>query len=73
MLNPLELTLVLALVALFVWAARFSGLRERRGMRGWALGLFGLLNGAALRTAHHWGGIPWQLSRCWARSCCRRD
>ncbi|MGH8799077.1 MAG: DUF2339 domain-containing protein, partial [Casimicrobiaceae bacterium] len=60
--NPLELTLVLALVALFVWAARFSGLRETTRYAWLGVGLFGLLNGAALRTAHHWGAIPWQLS-----------
>ncbi|HEY7943828.1 MAG TPA: DUF2339 domain-containing protein [Casimicrobiaceae bacterium] len=60
--NPLELTLVLALVALFVWAARFSGLREATRYAWLGVGLFGLLNGAALRTAHHWGEIPWQLT-----------
>ena len=62
LLNPLELTLVLALVALFLWSSRFSGLRDTTRFAWLGVGLFGLLNGAALRTAHHWGGIPWQIS-----------
>ncbi|MGH8715020.1 MAG: DUF2339 domain-containing protein, partial [Casimicrobiaceae bacterium] len=61
-LNPLELTLVLALVALFAWAARFSDLRETTRYAWLGVGLFGLLNGAALRTAHQWVAVPWQLS-----------
>jgi uncharacterized membrane protein len=60
-LNPLELTLALTLVALFAWSGRFSGLRDVTRHAWLGVGLFGLLNGAALRTAHHWGGIPWQL------------
>jgi uncharacterized membrane protein len=61
LLNPLELTLALTLVALFAWSGRFSGLRDVTRHAWLGVGLFGLLNGAALRTAHHWGGIPWQL------------
>jgi len=60
--NPLELTLGLTLVALFVWSGRFGGLRDTTRFAWLGVGLFGLLNGAALRTAHHWGGIPWQLN-----------
>ena len=62
LLNPLELTLALALVALFLWSSRFSGLPDTTRFAWLGVGLFGLLNGAALRTAHHWGGIPWRLS-----------
>ena len=62
LLNPLELTLVLALVALFLWSGHFSGLRDSTRFAWLGVALFGLLNGAALRTAHHWGGIPWQIS-----------
>jgi uncharacterized membrane protein len=62
LLNPLELTLVLTLAALFLWSGRFSGLRDTTRFAWLGVGLFGLLNGAALRTAHHWGAIPWQLS-----------
>jgi uncharacterized membrane protein len=60
--NPLELTLVLTLVALFLWSGRFSGLRDTTRFAWLGVGLFGLLNGTALRTAHHWGAIPWQLN-----------
>jgi len=60
--NPLELTLALKLVALLLWSSRFSGLRDTTRYAWLGVGLFGLLNGAALRTAHHWGAIPWQLS-----------
>jgi uncharacterized membrane protein len=62
LLNPLELTLALTLVALFLWSGRFSGLTDTTRFAWLGVGLFGLLNGAALRTAHHWGAIPWQLS-----------
>jgi len=60
--NPLELTLALTLVALFLWSGRFSGLTDTTRFACLGVGLFGLLNGAALRTAHHWGAIPWQLN-----------
>jgi len=60
--NPLELTLALTLVALFLWSGRFSGLTDTTRFACLGVGLFGLLNGAALRTAHHWGAIPWQIN-----------
>ena len=60
-LNPLDVTLALTIVALFFWAQRCSTLSER--MRYGALGasLFVSLNGVVLRTAHHWADIPWRL------------
>nr|WP_064493870.1 DUF2339 domain-containing protein [Pseudomonas chengduensis] len=67
--NPLELGLLLCLGALFVWARdalpRF-GLQPARaqqvvqGVAG--LSLFALLTVMVMRTAHHWGGVPWQVS-----------
>ena len=60
--NPLELTLALTLVALLLWSSRLPAVRDTTRYAWLGVGLFGLLNGAALRTAHHWGGIPWQLS-----------
>jgi len=67
--NPLELGLLLCLGALFVWARdalpRF-GLQPARaqqvvqGVAG--LSLFALLTVMVMRTAHHWGGVPWQTS-----------
>ena len=62
LLRPLESTYALTLVALFLWSGRFSGLRDTTRFAWLGVGLFGLLNGAALRTAHHWGAIPWQLN-----------
>ena len=35
---------------------------ERALYRWLAAGLFVALNGVVLRTAHHWGGVPWRLS-----------
>jgi len=60
--NPLDVTLVLALGALFFWADRCSILSERTRY-GW-LGalLFVALNGVVLRTGHHWGDIPWRIA-----------
>ncbi|MDP9938579.1 DUF2339 domain-containing protein [Ectopseudomonas alcaliphila] len=65
--NPLELGLLLCLGALFVWARdalpRF-GLEPARaqqlvqGVAG--LSLFALLTVMVMRTAHHWGSVPWQ-------------
>ena len=59
--NPLDLTLLAALAALFGWARRFAGMRSQR-LYGWlGVGLFVALNGIVLRTAHHWADIPWRL------------
>jgi uncharacterized membrane protein len=60
--NPLEVTLALALWATAAWAAHFAGIPQRALFRWLALGLFVALNGLVLRTAHHWGGVPWRLS-----------
>ncbi len=59
--NPLDLTLLAALAALLGWARRFAGMPTQR-LYGWlGVGLFVALNGVVLRTAHHWGDIPWRL------------
>jgi uncharacterized membrane protein len=59
--NPLDLTLLAALAALLGWARRFAGMPSQR-LYGWlGVGLFVALNGIVLRTAHHWGDIPWRL------------
>jgi uncharacterized membrane protein len=60
--NPLDITLVLALVALVVWARRFSGIPERTLYRWIGAGVFVALNGVVIRAAHHWGHVPWRLS-----------
>jgi len=62
LLNPLDVTLALALWASAAWAVRFAGISQRALFRWLAFGLFVALNGVVLRTAHHWGGVPWRLS-----------
>lgn len=66
LLNPLELGLLLCLGALLAWGRfalpRFGlepvrALRISQGVAG--LSLFALLTVMVMRTAHHWGGVPW--------------
>lgn len=59
--NPLDVTLALALFALFSWAWRCSVISER-ARYAWLGGLlFVALNGIVLRTGHHWGEIAWRI------------
>ncbi|MEP7180601.1 MAG: DUF2339 domain-containing protein [Betaproteobacteria bacterium] len=60
--NPLDVTLALALAALFYWAVRASTMSERARYGFLGALLFMALNGLVLRTAHHWDDIPWRLS-----------
>ncbi|WP_339411680.1 DUF2339 domain-containing protein [Pseudomonas sp. EA_35y_Pfl2_R5] len=68
LLNPLELGLLFALGAVFAWAR--MGLAElgvdairsqwlTQAVAG--ASLFALLTAMVMRTAHHWGGVPYQL------------
>ncbi|MFG0723291.1 DUF2339 domain-containing protein [Pseudomonas sp. GLN_6] len=68
LLNPLELGLLFALGAVFAWAR--MGLTELgvASVRSQWLtqavagaSLFALLTAMVMRTAHHWGGMPYQL------------
>lgn len=62
LINPLELTLALALLVVLGWARRFARMSERT-LYGWVgAGVFVALNGVVLRAAHHWGDIAWRLS-----------
>ncbi|MHA6492155.1 DUF2339 domain-containing protein [Pseudomonas borbori] len=68
LINPLELGLLLALLAVYQWLR--SGLPQL-GLANWGGGqaaqlvagisLFALLTAAVFRTAHHWGGVPYYL------------
>jgi len=60
--NPLDLTLLIALGALFFWARQNARVMARTLYRGLAVGAFVILNGIVARTVHHWLGVPWQLS-----------
>ncbi|MET0287877.1 MAG: DUF2339 domain-containing protein [Polyangiales bacterium] len=61
LLNPLDLAQLFWLAALIA-LARTAELEKRRnvayGVAG--LALFVALNGAIVRTAHHWGGVPFR-------------
>ena len=58
-LNPLEITLMVALAAIFAWARLGS---DGASIRGWiAAGAFVILNGAVTRAVHHWLDVPWRF------------
>jgi uncharacterized membrane protein len=60
--NPLDVTLVAALAALWPWA-RQSGRFDERVLYGWfGAALFVFVNGMVFRTMHHWMDVPWRLS-----------
>ena len=59
--NPLDLTLMLALAAIFLWAKRHAGAAAQTLYRWLGVGVFIVLNGIVVRAVHHWLGVPWQL------------
>jgi uncharacterized membrane protein len=59
--NPLDLTLTVALAALFLWSNRHAGATAQTLYRWLGVGAFIVLNGIVVRTVHHWLGVPWQL------------
>ncbi|HVJ53297.1 MAG TPA: DUF2339 domain-containing protein [Aliidongia sp.] len=68
LLNPLELGQILVLFGIALWLrVGFPALpfaqRVPAAAPAWLLGASGLFLAtcAVLRTAHHWGGIPWDL------------
>ena len=60
--NPLEVSLALALGAIFLWVRRDARASVQILYRGLGIGAFIVLNGVVARTVHHWLGVPWQLS-----------
>jgi uncharacterized membrane protein len=58
--NPLDVTLGLALGALFVWTGSHGGISERARFTGLGIAVFVALNGIVMRTGHHWLDIPWR-------------
>jgi uncharacterized membrane protein len=61
LVNPLELTLALALAALFLWARHDARMTVPALYRWLGVGAFIVLNGVVVRAVHHWLGVPWQL------------
>jgi uncharacterized membrane protein len=66
LLNPLDLTLLVALAALTAWGRRHAGTAPRYLQRWLAAGAFIVLNGVVLRTVHHWLHVPWQFDAMFA-------
>lgn len=67
--NPLDLAVAASIVILFIWAKNLLAATARDGDETWrqltaiATGTttFFWLNGALLRTLHHWAGIPFNF------------
>jgi uncharacterized membrane protein len=58
--NPLDVTLVATLAALWSWARRY-GRFEERTLYGWfGVCLFLFVDGIVFRTMHQWGDVPWR-------------
>jgi len=62
LVNPLELTLALALAALYFWARGASRTGAITLYRLLGAGVFLAVNGTVIRAVHHWLGVPWRLS-----------
>jgi uncharacterized membrane protein len=68
--NPLDLTQMLAFAAAIGWwqSLKKNGIEQAARLpANWKWGLFGAivfywLNGALLRTLHHWGGVPYDFN-----------
>ncbi|ASV36203.1 hypothetical protein CI807_08445 [Pseudomonas sp. NS1(2017)] len=65
LLNPLDLGLLFALLGIYLWscsAAPEHGPRVEWIAQGVAgISLFAFFTVLVMRTAHHWGGVPFQL------------
>ncbi|MBN2990149.1 DUF2339 domain-containing protein [Pseudomonas cedrina subsp. fulgida] len=65
LLNPLDLGLLFALLGVYVWSRSVAPQRGPRaellaqGVAG--LSLFAFFTALVMRTAHHWGGVPFEL------------
>jgi uncharacterized membrane protein len=62
LLNPLDLTLALALLALHGWMLGEGRIGSQARYAWLGAGAFIALNSAVVRAVHHWLGVPWQLS-----------
>ena len=58
LLNPLDLGLLFALLGAYLWARSVAPQHEliAQGVAG--LSLFAFFTALVMRTAHHWGGVP---------------
>ena len=68
LLNPLELGMLFALLGCYLWSIwAMPRLRANELVQRWApqivvgVSLFAMFTAAVFRTAHHWGGVPYEL------------
>ncbi|MBT8765722.1 DUF2339 domain-containing protein [Metapseudomonas boanensis] len=67
LLNPLELGLLFALVSVCLWLREVLPQFDTVALPGWLVpvvagaSLFVLATAAVFRSAHHWGGVPYDL------------
>jgi hypothetical protein len=59
--NPLDVTLIAALAAVFVWARGTLHVAERALYRWWGAAVFLLVNAIVFRSVHQWLDVPWRL------------
>ncbi|WP_439863461.1 DUF2339 domain-containing protein [Pseudomonas antarctica] len=65
LLNPLDLGLLFALLGIYLWSRSVAPERGPRaeliaqGVAG--ISLFAFFTALVMRTAHHWGGVPFEL------------
>ena len=61
LLNPLDLTLIAAIAALAAWDEAWGRHPPQTRYRWLGAAAFIVLNGAVVRTAHHWGDVAWRF------------
>jgi uncharacterized membrane protein len=62
LLNPLDLGLLFALLGVYQWARSVAPPRAEVLVQGVAgASLFAFFTALVMRSAHHWGGVPFQL------------
>lgn len=61
LLNPLDLGLLFALLGVYVWSRTVAPQAERLAQGIVGVSLFAFFTALVMRTAHHWGGVPFDL------------
>ncbi|TFY89778.1 DUF2339 domain-containing protein [Pseudomonas kairouanensis] len=61
LLNPLDLGLLFALLGVYLWSRSVAPQREQIAQGVAGLSLFAFFTALVMRTAHHWGGVPFHL------------
>jgi uncharacterized membrane protein len=60
--NPLDVTLLAALAALFAWMRRYARPAEPALYAWFGAALFLFVNAGVFRTVHQWSDLPWRWS-----------